>query len=553
MARKSRVNIQPPEKHIYKVGAYLRLSRDKNDGKNEDSLENQKNIILSYISDKDDFKLQSTYCDNDKTGTNFNREGFENLMNDIKSKKINCIIVKDLSRFGRDYKDCCNYIENIFPFLGVRFIAINDNFDTNNLTSNDILNMQLKNIVNEMYATDLSKKIKSSLRAKKEEGKYLGAFPPYGYLKDPNDKYKLIVDEEVRPVIEMIFNLRAEGKGYFAIVKELVNLNIDSPGQHFYKMGIVCSDKFKNSKWHYQKISDILRNKVYLGYSIQAKTTSIKKNTYKKIKVSEDKWIVKENIYEPIISQEIFNKVEEINKLNEMLYIKNHKYDSNNLFKGILICSNCGKKLYLRTRKYKKRNNTESTYLTYFCRNCLKNIASENNYINLKTLKQVVMKSLVMQVQVCQNATNLLKTTTFKHKVGMEINQMKTSLQALQVKLDKTTKSYNGLYEDYLNEFISKDEYISLKNKYKEEQNYINGQIKKITNNLKSFEQKTENNKFIKNVLKFNNIDELNRDIIINLIEKIIVHSPNKIEITFKFEDDFDIFKNDLNEGYLYE
>ena len=551
MARKSRVNIQPPEKHIYKVGAYLRLSRDKNDGKNEDSLENQKNIILSYISDKDDFKLQSTYCDNDKTGTNFNREGFENLMNDIKSKKINCIIVKDLSRFGRDYKDCCNYIENIFPFLGVRFIAINDNFDTNNLTSNDILSMQLKNIVNEMYANDLSKKIKSSLRVKKEEGKYLGAFPPYGYLKDPNDKYKLIVDEEVRPVIEMIFNLRAEGKGYFAIVKELINLNIDSPGQHFYKIGLVKNTKFLNVYWTHQTIRSILFNKVYIGHLIQNK---IGNNNFKIVTLPESEWIIHKDIHESIISLELFNKVQEINKLKNIEYNKREKnLEHIDIFKGILMCGQCGKRIYIsRTKKISKSKNIPIS-TTYYCTNNGKKYICNLGGINSKLLEKVVLESIKLQLNICKNAINILKTDTFKKELEIKIDELKNESKDMNFKLDKITKSYDNLYEDYINKFISKEQYIYLKTKYKENEVEIRKEILKISKRLSKLEKKSEDNKFIKNILSVNDIDILNRDIILKLIEKITIYSKDRIEITFKFEEDFNIIKEDLNGGYFYE
>ena len=547
MARKSRVNIQPPEKHIYKVGAYLRLSRDKNDGKNEDSLENQKNIILSYISDKDDFKLQSTYCDNDKTGTNFNREGFENLMNDIKSKKINCIIVKDLSRFGRDYKDCCNYIENIFPFLGVRFIAINDNFDTNNLTSNDILNMQLKNIVNEMYANDLSKKIKSSLRVKKEEGKYLGAFPPYGYLKDPNDKYKLIVDEEVRPVIEMIYQLKIQGKSYREIIIELEKLNIDCPNRYFYK-----KDSYKNKLWTVQTITSILRNEVYIGNLIQGKTTRKIKDNKKIVKISKDNWCITENNHEPIISLETFKKVEKINKYNFEKYLSYNKYDNNdNYLKGILVCGDCGKKLHIvRTLN---ENTRKLDYLRYVCRS--KNTTkSKCNFksINKNYLEDIILQNIKFQMKICKNISKVLKTDEYNNKLNSESDLIEKEIIKINLKLDKINNYYTNLYEDYLNGILNKEDYIEIKNNYKKDEKQLSRELILLKNDLEKI-KKHKNNEFVKNMLKFEDSDNLNKDIIPKLIQKVTIYSKNRIEITFKFEEDFNIIKNDLNGGYFYE
>ncbi len=228
MARKSRVHLQlnlNNPKKSFQVGAYVRLSILNNNTDDENTIENQKNIILNYINNNNDFELVKFYEDNNKTGTNFNREGFESLLEDIKHKRINCIIVKDLSRFGRDYKECSNYIENILPFLNIRFIAINDNFDSANIKNNDILSMHLKNIVNELYSKDISKKVSSALQSKRKKGQYLCTIPTYGYLKDPKNKGKVIVDEKASEVVKKIFDWRLQNKSYNEILLELEKLN----------------------------------------------------------------------------------------------------------------------------------------------------------------------------------------------------------------------------------------------------------------------------------------------------------------------------------------
>ena len=212
MARKSRKNNNEIFKDTtiynkYNVGVYVRLSRVDNIKEKIDSIENQKNIILDYIKYNSEFKLINIYEDANFSGTNFKRNGFKMLMEDIRKGKINCIIVKDLSRFGRNYIECGNYLEKIFPFMNVRFIAINDNYDSNKEDSNEILLMHLKNIINDIYAKDISKKVCTVLNQKRKDGQFIGAWASYGYLKDPNNKNKLIINDETAPVIKYIFDL----------------------------------------------------------------------------------------------------------------------------------------------------------------------------------------------------------------------------------------------------------------------------------------------------------------------------------------------------------
>lgn len=278
MARKSRVNLTSNDfnENIFKVGAYVRLSVANND--NEDTIENQKNLIFNYIDKNKNLTLINVYEDNNKTGTNFNRYGFESLLNDIKNGLINCVIVKDLSRFGRDYKECSNYIENIFPFMNIRFIAINDNYDSLNIASNNILSMQLKNIVNETYAKDISKKVSTILRQKKENGQYMCTVPPYGYLMDKENKGNVIVDEQVRDIVVDIFNLRLEKFSYKKIAKILNEKNISSPYKRLVNLGLLKENKTKTGLWKSEGIKAMLSNEFYIGTVIQGKFSRSKIN-----------------------------------------------------------------------------------------------------------------------------------------------------------------------------------------------------------------------------------------------------------------------------------
>ncbi|WP_250278178.1 recombinase family protein [[Clostridium] colinum] len=316
MARKSRkkfkIDKAKNSDKIYKLGIYIRVSVTDNK-KNKNTIENQKNFILDYIKDKKEFKLIEIYQDDNTTGTNFNREGFKKLLQDIKKGKINCIIVKDLSRFGRSYIECSNYIEKIFPFINVRFISINDNYDSNNNNSNEVLLIHLKNIINEVYSKDISKKVCTAIKEKQQQGKFIGNWATYGYLKDPNDKNKIIVNEETKDIVKKIFNLRLNGYSYTKIANILNEKGVLSPSAYLYSKGILKQDRFKYCKWSDIYIKTILTNEVYIGNIVQGRKKTEFFNNKEQKNIKKDKWIIKEDTHSPIISKDLFFKVQNIN------------------------------------------------------------------------------------------------------------------------------------------------------------------------------------------------------------------------------------------------
>lgn len=236
MARKSRIAEKQPQltllERIYKVGLYVRLSVLDSGKKDSDTVESQEDILRKFIEGKSEFSLVSVYVDNGQTGVNFDRDEFERLLSDVRSGKVDCIIVKDLSRFGRNYIEAGEYLETVFPFMKIRFIAVNDRYDNIDPTSSDILTMHLKNLVNDVYARDISQKICPVLREKQERGEFIGAWAAYGYLKSEEDKHRLVVDEETAPIVRDIFLLRSIGHSYQSIAKMLRERNVPSPGQY---------------------------------------------------------------------------------------------------------------------------------------------------------------------------------------------------------------------------------------------------------------------------------------------------------------------------------
>ena len=306
----------------WSTALYIRLSQeDEDNGKDKhesNSVTSQKAILNEFIEEHENFAVYDTYIDDGFTGTDFNRPSFQRLLEDMKSKYINCIIVKDLSRLGRNYIEVGNYIEQVFPLFNIRFIAINDGVDSfkNPASTNTIL-VPFKNLINDEYARDTSTKIKTSLSGRKKKGEYIGAFPAYGYLKDPKDKHKLIIDESVADIIRNIFDWNVnKGLGKIEICHRLNDLGILNPtghkkielGQNYNNYGI----KDNTYTWTPSTVKNILNNEVYIGNTVQGKRRTKSYKVHKVETVPKDEWIRVENTHEPIIDKEIFEKAQEM-------------------------------------------------------------------------------------------------------------------------------------------------------------------------------------------------------------------------------------------------
>lgn len=549
MARKSRINL-PLENDLkdrFNVDVYVRLSVFNND-KDDNTIENQKNVVLNYIEKNTDLTLVKIYEDTNKTGTNFNREGFENLLKDVKKGIINCIVVKDLSRFGRDYKECSNYIENIFPFMNIRFIAINDNYDSFKISSNNILSMQLKNIVNETYAKDISKKVSSVLRKKKENGKYMCTIPPYGYLKDKDNKGNVIIDEQVKDIVIDIFNLRLENYSYRKIAQILNEKNIVSPYKRLVNLGLLKENNKKTGLWKVEGIKDILSNEFYIGTTTQGKFSSSKINK----QLSNDKKIIKmENHHQAIIDKEIFFKVQEINlKVSEKYNLNKDKFKGlrtkDDRLKGILKCGCCGKNL-IRIEKFKENKTKECNIRRSFICNT-RNISKERcsfTSIREDDLLEVVLKTIKAQIMLAKNFDEIICNSS--NSLFNKMDKLQTKLNSKKIELNKLQSKYEDIYTEYLENFLSEQAYVFIKNKCKEQEKKIEDEIKKLKKDIKCEKNKTLENTFLKLFLSFENNDKITKEMLSSLIKEIKVYPNKRIEIHFKFKEAFDILNN-----YIY-
>ncbi len=301
-------------RRIYHAAAYIRLSAEEyKRSDNEESIIMQQYMLERYIAEQSDMVLCGVYSDSGKSGTDFVRPGFERMMDGIRNQEIDCIVVKDLSRFGRNYVETGYYLEKIFPYLGIRFVAINDQYDTEKEKEGNELVISLKNVMNDLYAKDISQKIHSALSIKRKNGEFLGVFPPYGYLRSPEDKHKLVIDPDAAPVVREIFQWRLLGDGISQIAGRLNDRGLASPSLYHYQKG----HKKKKPEgtaaiWQAQIIKCITTNPVYAGHMVQGKT---KKSLYEGIprtKVSSEDWIVVKNTHEALVSQEVFDRIQRL-------------------------------------------------------------------------------------------------------------------------------------------------------------------------------------------------------------------------------------------------
>ena len=527
----------------WSVAQYIRLSQEDNDtglSKQEsNSITSQKTLLKEFIEEHDDLIAYNTYIDDGFTGTDFNRPGFQRLLEDMRKGHINCVLVKDLSRLGRNYIEVGNYIEQIFPLFNVRFIAINDNVDSfkNPMGSNTIL-IPFKNLINDEYAKDTSIKIRSALNGRKKRGEFIGAFPSYGYVKDIQDKHKLIIDKEPAEIVRKIFEWKVnEGLGNLSICHRLNNMGVLNPTGYKRK---TLKQNYNNSKirpedysWCPSTVRNILKNDVYIGNVTQGKRKVKSYKIHKIEQVPEDEWVTVENMHEPIIDRELFKKAQELRQID--IRVQNNGKLS--MWAGILKCADCGRAMH---KKYCK-NTSGTVYEYYICGTYRKksNKLCTKHTIKVEELERSVLETIKLHIKLFIDIDDILEQLN-KSSTNQLVNEsFLDTRNAKEKELKKLSNLKRCLYEDWKNEDITRGEYIEYKQKYEQEISII----KEIIENLKEQKRKQEkkikgNSKWVENFKKNKNITKLDRDIISELIDSIEVFENKKIRINFRFIDE---------------
>lgn len=440
---------------VFCTAAYLRLSVEDNGKKDADSLENQEALLREYIAQRPYLSLTEIYTDNGCTGTDFDRPAFHRMLVDVQAGKINCIVVKDLSRLGRNYVETGEYLEKVFPFLGVRFIAVNDNYDSGAQNSSDELGVSLKNLINDVYAKDISRKSGTALKAKRQRGEYTGSYAPYGYLKDPADKNHLIPDPKVADTVREIFRLRAEGTGIGSLTRILNERDIPSPGRLRFERGIITNNnkKGKDLPWNRHVLSDILKNVVYIGHLAQGRSSSALCRGIPYHKVEESAWDFVENTHEPIIDMTLWKQVQDVNNRSKQAS-KDH-YDKyihlpkrENPYGARMCCGDCG-----RVIKQVHSYNKDGTHV-YFNYKCPNNIelgdaACPKKSIRAAELDAAVLATMRAQMDVFMDTQKVLKKCMESAKVNAALRAAESKMKNIQQVINRRTKQITELYTDY--------------------------------------------------------------------------------------------------------
>ena len=557
MARKSRKNVnQKVDSTIVTAsytmtGIYVRLSIE-NSGKDDDgdSIENQTSICKEYVEEHPDLKLYDIYEDNGKKGTNFDRPEFNRLMDDIRAGKVKCVLVKDLSRFGRDYIEAGEYLEKIFPFLGVRFISITDGYDS--LTAGDAegaLMIPLKNMINDVYAKDISRKIITSFRARQEKGEYLPAFPPYGYVKSKTKAYRYEVDEEVAPYVRMIFEWKAAGVSHSEICKRLNDMGAVTPARRKVELGIWHAEKYKHTIWHGRTIIDIMKNATYTGTLVYGR---MPKSLYQGIKchrAKPDEWRCIPDAHEAIVSQELFDKVQKI--FDERSERMQKKWAESkqvrdkivNLFVKRIYCGDCGKRMRfvkgnnaLRDKNFYYTNYVCGGYLDSGYRNCTR------HSIRYQDVVDAVFAAMQVQMEYALNQEKMMQKLRGTAKERNLIDQYVAKVNYLTQELKKVNSRREGLFESFAEGILDEADYQYAKKSYDEEYASLEKQLSEAKSRKKELDGVlTANNEWLQAMHKVEDATELDQDLVNALVKKVLIYEDNRVEVEFKFREQKDV------------
>lgn len=531
-----------PAKKIYKTAAYVRLSVEDSGKPGADTIEGQKALLTSFIESKTDMELVSLFCDNGRTGTDFDRPQFEKMMEEVRKGRINCIVVKDLSRFGRNYKETGNYLERIFPFLGVRFIAVNDNFDT--LTAErtqDGYIVPLKNLINEVYSKDISKKIDAALTVKQQRGEFIGAWAPYGYRKDPNDKHHLVINEEAAPTVRQIFRWRSEGISVIQIGRRLNDAGILSPSAYLYETGEVRTEKYKGVLWHTQIIKSILAHPVYIGHMVQGRKKQSFYEGKRQTAVGKENWIIVRNTHEPIIDNETYEAVQAIAAQRKTEYHENlGKYSylehSENILKGLVWCPNCQRPLV----RYKNVSHGQKLWYTYICPGHADD-PERCSFVSIREddVIEVVFATLQAQIAIAADLEEIIKKLNAEPEYRRQRSDATAKLEAARRTLKRSQSLYDSLYQNYVEQLMTENEYVTLKARYKAEAEEAERLIALLEREQQESRVYTSENRFLTEFRAFMGTDTLTKEMASALVERIYVNENKNIDIRLRYRDEY--------------
>ncbi len=515
--------------------AYLRLSREDGDKSESDSIGNQRELIADYVSHQQGLTIVSEYVDDGHTGTNFERPAFMRMMEDVKSGKINCIIVKDLSRFGRNYIETGRYLEKIFPLMGVRFVSILDQYD-NSGEGDDVQQMivPFKNLINDAYCRDISAKIRSQLDVKRKNGKFIGSFACYGYRKDPKDKNHLVIDQTAAETVRMIFRMKLEGSNSKRIAETLNGIGILPPAEYKRncQMNYDCGFRSgKNPKWEIVSVNRILTNEIYTGTMVQGINRKVNYRIKLSRPVPKEEWTRVEGTHEAIIERAVFDNVQKLFGTDtrtapgrETVY----------MFSGIVVCKDCKENMVRRTSK-----RAGKVYGYYHCSTYKSGKGCTSHLLSVEKLENIVLKSVRTRIGWLVRAEEALKRMDCTNEEQTGIKLLNSYIEAEDNEIERYNFLKTKVYTDMLDELITREEYEVYSKRFSEKQDAA--KVRKtvlLDKKCRLLANKIHLKPWIEEFKQYKDIEKLERQVVVKLIECIEIGSKDEVTVHYRHEDE---------------
>ena len=530
----------------YNVGIYVRLSQeDMRDGESL-SIENQKKMLTDYVSQQVGWILVEICEDDGYSGTNFDRPGVQKILDDAKSGKINLILVKDLSRFGRNYIEVGQYIDYIFPSFNVRFIALSDNVDTLDRNSTAMDLMPIMNLFNEWHAANTSKKVRSVLAQNAKDGKYIASYAAYGYLKSDDEKHTPIIDEPAAKVVRRIFELRATGITPTQIAKILNADGVPIPSD-YRAQRLGKPNPYKNTfhYWSHVAVRNILNNPIYIGHLAQQKFTTVSFKNHKSVRRGKDEWVIAENTHEPIISQELWDKCQEVDRCAS--HGKIMKKGIVLPLNSMMFCADCGAKIKLNGHAKKADGSVNYFYVCGTYARCGASTCS-THYISQKQIEKIVLTDILAKARYVIESEDDARQEFLKRKETdgtKRLNDARQRLAKCQARLAEVKMMMQKVYQDKLLGKIPEDLCLETLSQLRTEEAELTEKTESLTAILEQDSKaKDDVEEFICRLKQYAEAPELTREMCVNLIEYIIVgdrpkdkSTPRNIQIYYKFLD----------------
>lgn len=524
----------------WKAGLYIRLSRDDGDKMESNSVTNQREILKEHLKLHPDIELYDFYVDDGWSGTNFDRPGFIRMMEDIYAGKVNCVIVKDLSRFCRNASEGGQYLDNVFVRLRVRFIALNNGIDTasgNMNAATQLISVGVTNVINESVAATTSVNVRGTLNVNRQQGKFIGSFSTYGYLKDPEDYHKLIIDEEAAPVVRMIFDKFISGMSIMGIAKELNSMGIPNPSTYKKLKGFnyrhPVGEK-NDGMWPDSSVRRVLTNEMYIGNMVQGKNTTVSYKIHQCRAIPKEDWIRVMGTHEPIIDLETFQKAQSL--FNRHIR-KSPKENEVQLLAGFVRCAKCGRIMCKKTNRH-----SYGTYHYYRCvtNNKMKTGGCIKQSIRIDKIEKAVLTLLQTTVATCIEYEKLLDQINHSEGRQTQSSHLHRMLKTQQAEREKCMRAMVDLYPDWKSGFLSQEEYLTIKANLNEKIASLDEMIQNLEQTADQYAKGVDQeNGFIAHFRKYGTITELTRSMLVELVKEIKIHEGGRLEITLNFQDEY--------------